>query len=111
MKEIYFCVDIKSYKRWGDIPCHQLPTYLATGKAIQEGFSPIVTASLAHLSFDLLDKGYNIYLCKGDKKVKIEVGMPLSNKGMSDHLHRAFNEDLLDWFVSGWFDELLNSKE
>ena len=110
MKEIYFCVD-NSINIEEIAPEDIYLSYDETEKAIKCGDSPIYTLSLAHLSFDLLDKGYQIFLCKGDKKVKIEIKMPLSYKGMTDFLHKNCDEYLLDWFLSGWFDELLNSKE
>lgn len=38
----------------------------------------LITTSMAHLSFDLIDK-YDIYLCYKYKRVKIEEHMDLGN--------------------------------
>lgn len=109
MKEIYFCVNTDTYvKTWMNLDEPSCcPSYEETEKAIGLDSKIIVTTSLAHLSFDLLDN-YDVYLCKGDKKVKIEIGMPLSNKGMTDILHQGYDEELFDWFLTDWFEELLN---
>lgn len=99
-KEIYFCVDEDSFyvRNEGII---RRETYETTELEINAGNSPILTTSLAHLSFDLIDKGYNIYLCYRDKKVKIERGITLASG------NRIWEGDLLHYFRNNQFDELL----
>lgn len=104
-KEIYFCVDRESVNRYWDYGYCSM-TYYDTETHIEEGLSPIVTNSLAHLSFDLLELGYNIYLCNKDKKVKIEPHMDLTGKGEPCKDLR-FDHNIFKMFRAGIFDERL----
>ena len=79
-------------------------SYEDTEESIKNSESKIVTMSLAHLSFDLITLGYDIYLCYKDKKIKIEEGMKLSNGAT---LYIEAPHDLLDTFLAGNFDKLL----
>lgn len=66
MKEIYFYLDGSVSNCKDMINCKF--NYESTKKAIEQEKSKIYTTSLVNLSFDLLDKGYKIFLCKGLKK-------------------------------------------
>ena len=106
MKEIYFLVD-------GLIPvnllnclegCKICTTYDSTEDAIKNGIDKIATYSMVHLSFDLLDKGYDIYLLNDGNIVKITPHMPEIDKD----LKRGHNIRKL--FLAGVFDDLVNYK-
>lgn len=104
-KEIYFCVDALSLRiNWDKGYCPQ--TYDDTENHIKEGLSPIITNSLAHLSFDLINDGYTIFLCYKDKKVKIEPHMDLSGIGEAGKDLR-FGHNIFKIFRAGLFNELL----
>lgn len=108
-KEIYFCVDEVSLRLlWNKGYCSQ--TYEKTESHISEGLSPIVTTSIAHLSFDLLTLGYDIYLCYKDKKVKIEPYMDLSGIDEPGKDLR-FGHNIFKMFRAGIFNELLGIEE
>lgn len=106
-KQIYFCIDEYSYESRYPQTCYFVRDYERTQKYIDEG-ADIVTTSLAHLSYDLINKGYNIYLCYKDKKMKIEDGMQLSKSGYClSEPSCCEDSDILDCFKSGYFDERL----
>ena len=74
MKKIYFCLNY--------IDVHDIClTYEETEQDLIKGKECIYTTSMAHFSFDLIEQGYDIYLCYQDKKVKIEPHMDLSGNG------------------------------
>jgi len=109
-KEIYFCVDYNTYQNLCDILdgskwCSI--DYDSTERIIGK-VNRIVTTSLAHLTFDVINMGYDVYLCYKDKKVKIEEGMQLSESGycLSEPLC-CEDDDILDIFKRGYFDEML----
>lgn len=109
-KKIYFCVDDLSMRiLWDKGYC---PTsYEATEDHIENGLSPIITNSIAHLSFDVINKGYDVYLCYQDKKVRIEEGMELSESGYClSEPSCCEDADILDCFRIGYFDEILGIK-
>ena len=108
-KEIYFCVDRESVNRYWDYGYCPM-TYYDTEDYIKEGLSPIFTSSIAHLSFDLLELGYDIYLCYKDKKIKIEPHMDLHGTGEPcKDIRRTHN--LFKLFRGGIFNELLGIKQ
>lgn len=109
-KEIYFCVDYNTYQhlcdtlnesKWCSID------YDSTERVIGK-VNRIVTTSLAHLTFDVINMGYDIYLCYNDKKVRIEDGMQLSESGYClSEPSCCEDSDILDIFKSGYFDKML----
>lgn len=107
-KEIYFCVDYESWHKWHK--CYRMCSYEDTEESIKDGISKIVTMSLAHLSFDLIEQGYDIYLCYQDKKVKIEPHMDLSGIGEPCKELR-FGHNIFKMFRAGIFNELLGIKK
>lgn len=112
-KEIYFCVDLESYECFGkDLLVFMSTSYDGMERALKANKPIIATTSLAQLSFDLIDKGYDIYLCYKDKKVKIYKGMILPC-GVKVEDWNSPNVDcaLLLTFMQGKFDELLGIKE
>lgn len=89
-KEIHF------YCEYEDIV--RTYSYQGTLNEIDRNEKIIRTTSLANLSFDLIDKGYNIYLHKNDKVFKLKPGMILNSK----KLRKEHN--LLKMLLSGCFD-------
>ena len=101
-KEIYFYINASSC--WN--VANNILTYQETDIAIQNERPCIHTTSIAHLSFDLINLGYDIYLCYNDKKVKIEPHMDLSGKG--EHCKDLrFGHNIFKLFRAGVFNDLL----
>lgn len=102
-KDIYFLID-------GIVPsnldllngCKICQTFKMTEEEITNGCEKIATYSMAHLSFDLLDKGYNIYLVNDGNIIKITPHMSEIDKD----LKRGHNIRKL--FLAGIFDDLVN---
>ncbi len=108
MKNIYFCVDYESFAfirynnfQIGDSNRFIAESYKTTDDAINNGLQNIITLSLAHLSFDLLNLGYNIYLCYKDKQIKIEPHMDIGGKDL------RIGHNIFKLFRAGVFNELL----
>lgn len=98
--EIYNAV-FRQYGEGYAIGCFD---YYETERALHQGYSYLVTLSMAHFSFDLYRNGYEIYLCYKDKQIKIEPHMDLgdgSNKDIKP------TNNLLKLFLAGTFDKLL----
>lgn len=107
-KKIYFCVDENSMRiLWDKGFCPT--TYERTDEHIKEGLSPIITNSMAHFSFDLIEQGYDIYLCYGNKNVKIAPHMDLSGIG-EPCKDLKIGHNILKLFRAGAFNELLGIK-
>lgn len=111
-KEIYFCVDIDSFEKYSeDIQGKVISkSYKSADYWINNNLGEnnlMVTLSLAHLSFDLIKMGYDIYLCYEDTKVKIEPHMTLTKDG-GPCKDLRFEHNILKLFISGVFDEILN---
>jgi len=110
-KEIYFCVDPFAYEKakrdagsWQDV---ESTFYSLTEQLIKDGCSPIITTSMAHFSYSLIEKGYDVFLCCKDKRVKIERGMKLlwerTLDGNPDEIY--YHHGLLYLFKTGEFSE------
>ena len=112
-KTIYFCIDLISKNELEDSlgSYTRCTCYEDTDDAIEHDASTILTTSIAHLSFGVINKGYEIYLCYQDKKVKIEEGMELSESGYClSEPSCCEDADILDCFRTGYFDEILGIK-
>lgn len=83
-----------------DLPSRSI--YAETERDIRCRSPYIRTHSMAHLSFDLMDMGYDIYLCYNFRKIKIEPHMEVPGFG---EVKRGHN--LLKMFRAGVFNELL----
>ncbi len=105
-KEIYFCVDYFSKYYFPLEGIWDATNYEDTEYAIKNNMPIIVTYSMAHLSFDLINLGYDIYLCYRDKKVKIEPHMDLSGIG-EPCKDLKFGHNIFKLFRAGVFNELL----
>lgn len=80
-KRIYFCVDYDTLVSLSAQSSTKCLSYKETEEAINDNVPCIYTLSMAHFSFDLIALGYEIYLCHGDKTVRIEPHMDLSGIG------------------------------
>ena len=77
-------------------------TYVGTEICLRKEKNIIHTTSMAHFSFNLIDMGYEIYLCYKDKKLKVEPGMKLACEKEVKYGHlisrmftgHVFDEDL-----------------
>lgn len=84
--------------------------YDSTDGLLKLDLDEIITTSLAHLSFDLLDLGYDIYLCYKGKNVKVEPGMQLHIDGSPCKEIRR-GHDIFKMFRAGVFNEILGIKK
>ena len=71
---------------------------------------------MAHFSFDLIEQGYDIYLCYQDKKVKIEPHMDLSGIGepckdlrFGHNIFKMFRAGIFNHLIGYAYDEQQNS--
>lgn len=101
MKQIYFHVDIESMIEAYEDGGLRVMTFEATWKAIKSNTELIHTTDMSQLSFDLLDMGYEIYICYRNKKLKIEPGMKMEH--CEKEIRRGHNIRRL--FLGGVFDE------
>ena len=107
-KEIYFCVDLESYEGFAkDLHVYMATSYDGMERALQNNTPIIATVSLAHLSFDLLTLGYDIYLCYKEKRIKIEEGLELHDGYILTSPVYYDDADIWDCFKNGYFDEML----
>ena len=113
-KKIYFCVDHISYNRLENKYTEDSiqkyinfpKTYFATENCIKCSSNIIVTLSMAHFSFDLMNLGYRIYLCYKDKEVEIKPHMDLTGIGEPCKDLR-FGHNIFRMFKAGIFNKLL----
>lgn len=114
-KKIYFCLDrVSDLMQYALHPrVKVLSHYCETEAAIKRGDQCIITTQIAHISFDIIDKGYDVYLCYKDKKVKVEEGMMLGEDREYRLARPSYYDDadILDCLMSGYFDNLLGIKE
>jgi len=101
-KEIYFVLDTFEYP-FISMPTIDCYSYLDTEEAIKCGCKRIRTYDLLHLSFDLLERGYRIYLVKDAKVLEVYPGMDnFSNKDI------RFGHNLRRLLLGGFFDTMLD---
>ena len=101
-KEIYFVLDTFEYL-FISMPTIDCYSYLDTEEAIKCGCKRIRTYDLLHLSFDLLELGYRIYLVKDAKVLEVYPGMDnFSNKDI------RFGHNLRRLLLGGFFDSMLD---
>lgn len=107
-KEIYICIDGFSARNFAKEGIGMCYTYDGTEREIEFGVNKIATTSLAHLTFDVINKGYDMYLCYKDNMVKVEEGMQLSDSGYCLSEPSCCDDcDILECFKSGYFDKML----
>ena len=107
---IYFCVDNDIYMelliiKKDSVGCH---AYSEVMSSIESGLSPIITTQLGIMSFELIKKGYDIFLCSKYNIIKVEEGMEFETGYLlSEPQYYEYN-DIFDVFRTGYFDKLLN---
>lgn len=74
--------------------------YAAMEWALRHDEQKIATTSMAHFSFDRMNEGYVIWLCCGEKRIKVEPHMSWSSQ---KDLRPSHN--ILKIFMAGCFDE------
>lgn len=110
MAKIYFHVDEGSMPLalWDNIDeIDRAKSYEHTEELIRCGAEIIHTTDMCHFSFDLIDMGYEIYLCYKGKRVKIEPDMTIEPIGK--HLKRGHNIRKL--FIGHAFDDMLGIED
>lgn len=102
-RNIYFCIDAKTF----DYLCGTLSGVPAQSYAETENYinddkaQNIITMSMAHFSYDLKNRGINMFLCSGQNVV------PITYNSCPEPSLIGYN--LLDGFMRGDFDNLLKS--
>lgn len=102
MKKITFYID----KVPENLKDSVLTTYCETCEAIHSGIDDIYTTSLANMSFDLMDCGYDIFAVKNGKKIHFYPGM--DNVAGKD-IRKVHNLQRI--IVSGFFNDDFEQNE
>ena len=107
MTKIYFHVDEGSMPVKG-VEVKQDGTYSVNARSymdtwllIERRVDEIHTTDMTRLSFDLIDLGYEVYLCYKDKQIKMEPYMKMEY--CEKELRPAHN--ILKIFMAGVFDD------
>ena len=104
MKKIYFHIDKES------IPTTEgtniATTFEDTHKMLSLRLNEIHTTDMAHFSFDLIDLGYDIYLCYKANQIKVEPKMKM--RFCEKELRPAHN--ILKIFLGRVFDDEVGYK-
>lgn len=99
MKEIHFYIDVKEETISDDILSDVLINYAETKKAIEEGQEIIHTTDISHLSFCLIDRGYDIYVHCNGRSLKMYPGMDSAGNKDIRSAH-----DIRRLLVGGYFN-------
>lgn len=98
-KEIHFYIDVKEETIPDNILSDVLINYADTKNAIRNKQEIIHTTDISHLSFCLIDKGYDIYVHCNGRTLKMYPGM--DSVGGKD-IRRA--HDIRKMLVGGYFN-------
>ena len=98
--EIHFYIDVKEETIPDDILSDDLINYADTKKAIENRQEIIHTMDISHLSFCLIDKGYDIYVHCNGRALKMYPGM--DSVGGKDI---RYTHDIRRLLVGGYFNE------
>ena len=100
MKKIVF---VEGFVYWDtDSPCGYMDWY-NTQRAIDRGDQVIYTSQMGMMSFDLIDKGYEIFLVDHAHPTPIQL-KPNRNKGLTKRMSRSCN--LFKAWKAGKFNKL-----
>lgn len=108
-RKIFVCIDQKTFEeKRGNTKAVSAYTYLETLSEISAGTSDIVTTDVSCISFSLVDKGFEVFVCKGDKIIRIDDSLKVESDGKEVRYLWVFaKEQLLSVFKKGIFDKFL----
>ena len=98
-REIHFYIDVKEETIPDNILSDVHISYTGTGKAIRNKQRIIHTMDISHLSFGLIDKGYDIYVHCNGRTLKMYPGMDSAGGKDIRHAH-----DIRKMLVRGYFN-------
>lgn len=108
-RKIFVCIDRKTFEeKKGNTKAVSAYTYLETLSEISSGTSDIVTTDVSCISFSLADEGFEVFVCKGDKSIRIDDSLKVETDGKEVRYLLVFaKKQLLSAFKKGFFDKFI----